>query len=234
MARHIVACGGGGWMSDGRIGALERYILGLCASERPRVCFLPTASGDSDALVTRFYEAFEDVACEPSHVALFRPHPERIAERLLAADAIYVGGGSTANLIAIWEAHALGAVLRRAWERGTVLSGVSAGAICWFEWGITDSLGAGYAPVEGLGFAAGGFCPHADGDPARVPALRELVGRGAMPPTLAVDDGAAVHLMDGAVHRVVVTGPGLGARRVGPGGTSQDLEGPAPALAPAG
>jgi dipeptidase E len=221
-------------MADGRVGALERYILGLCASERPRVCFLPTASGDSDGLVTRFYEAFADADCEPSHVALFRPHPEGVAERLLAADAIYVGGGSTVNLIAIWEAHALGAVLRRAWEGGTVLSGVSAGAICWFEWGITDSLGAGYAPVRGLGFAPGGFCPHADGDPARVPALREMVGRGAMPPTLAVDDGAAVHLMDGELQRVVVTGPGLGARRVGPGGTSEDLEGPAPALAPAG
>jgi dipeptidase E len=221
-------------MADGGIGALERYILGLCAIERPRVCFLPTASGDSDGLVTRFYEAFADVDCEPSHVALFRPHPERVAERLLAADAIYVGGGSTANLIAIWQAHSLGAVLRRAWDRGTVLSGVSAGAICWFEWGVTDALGAGYAPVKGLGLAAGGFCPHADGDPARVPALRELIGRGLMPPTLAVDDGAAVHLMDGELERVVVTGPGLGARRVGPGGVSEDLEGPAPALAPAG
>ena len=107
-----------------------------------------------------------------------------------------------------------------------MLSGVSAGAICWFEWGITDSLGAGYAPVKGLGFAAGGFCPHADGDPARVPALRELIGRGAMPPTLAVDDGAAVHLMDGALQRVVVTGPGLGARRVGPGGISETWRDP--------
>ena len=234
MARHIVACGGGGWMADGRVGVLERYILGLCASERPRVCFLPTASGDSDGLVTRFYEAFADIECEPSHVALFRPHPQRVAERLLAADAIYVGGGSTANLIAIWEVHALDAVLRRAWHRGIVLSGVSAGAICWFEWGVTDSLGAGYAPVRGLGLAPGGFCPHADGDPARLPALRELLGRGAMPPTLAVDDGAAVHLRDGQVERVVTTAPGLGARRLGPGGLSEDLEGPAPALAPAG
>jgi hypothetical protein len=172
-------------MTDGRIGALERYILGLCASERPRVCFLPTASGDSDGLLTRFYEAFAEVECDPSHVALFRPHPQRVAERLLAADAIYVGGGSTANLIAIWGAHRLGAVLRRAWERGVVLSGVSAGAICWFEYGVTDSLGAGFAPVKGLGLAAGGFCPHADGDPARVPALRELIDRGRMPSTLA-------------------------------------------------
>jgi peptidase E len=220
-------------MTDGRIGALERYILGLCASERPRVCFLPTASGDSDGLVTRFYEAFAEVECDPSHVALFRPHPQRVAERLLAADAIYVGGGSTANLIAIWGAHRLGAVLRRAWERGVVLSGVSAGAICWFEYGVTDSLGAGFAPVKGLGLAAGGFCPHADGDPARVPALRELIDRGQMPSTLAVDDGAAVHLADGELARVVTTGPGLGAHRIGPSGVSEDL-GPAPALAPTG
>jgi peptidase E len=224
MTRHIVACGGGGWPSDPGGGALEDYILGLTRPERPRVCLLPTASGDSDWLIARFHEFFGRLPCRATHLALFRPHPEGAAEHLLAQDVIYVGGGSTVNLMAVWAVHGLGDVLRRAWEGGTVLAGVSAGAICWFASGLTNSLGSGFSPVTGLGLVGGGFCPHADSDPARLPALRDLVDRGAMPPTLAVDDDAAVHLADGSPPLVLSAAPGRGARRVGPDGIEAPLE----------
>lgn len=223
MTRHIVACGGGGWPSDGRMGPLEHHILGLARRDRPRVCLLATASGDSDGVISRFYESLAGV-CEPSHLALFRPHPEPARRRLARQDVVYVAGGSSANLAAVWGTHDIGAALRGAWERGVVMSGVSAGAICWFEAGLTNSLGPGFAPVDGLGLVPGGFCPHADSDPGRLVVLRQLVDSGHMPATWAVDDGAAVHLSDGAPPRLVAAGPGRGARRMGPRGLDEPLE----------
>ena len=216
MNRHIVACGGGGWSGEPGGGPLEDYILGLAPTDTPSVCLLATASGDSDWVITRFHEFFGRVPCRATHIALFRPHPEGVAEHLLAQDVIYVAGGSSANLMAVWDVHGVGDVLRAAWERGTVMSGVSAGAICWFEHGLTNSLGAGFAPVRGLGFLPGGLCPHADGDPARIPALIDLIDRGDMPPTIAVDDGAEPRVISGA--------PGRGARRVSAGGVIAPLE----------
>ena len=224
MTRHIVACGGGGWASDSRSGPLEDYIMGLAARDRPRVCLLPTASGDSDWVITRFYECFPSSVCEPSHLALFRPHPEPVRAALARQDAVYVAGGSSANLAAIWRVHDVGPALREAWERGAVMSGVSAGAICWFATGLTNSLGAGFAPMAGLGFAPGGFCPHADSDPGRLVALRGLVEAGRMPPTLAVDDDAAVHLAGAAPPRLVAGLPGRGARLIAPRGRDEPLE----------
>ena len=120
--------------------------------------------------------------------------------------------------------HGIGPPLREAWERGAVMSGVSAGAICWFASGLTNSLGPGFVPVAGLGFIPGGFCPHADSDPSRLIVLRRLVEDGSMPATLAVDDGAAVHLADGAPPRLVVGEPGRGARLMGPRGLDEALE----------
>jgi peptidase E len=223
MSRHIVACGGGGWSSDTGIGPLERYILGLTGATRPRVCLLPTASGDSDWLVARFYETFARTGCDPSHLALFHSHPEGVEDYLLEQDVIYVGGGSSANLMAVWQVHGLGPILRRAWERGIVLSGVSAGAICWFEAGLTNSLGPGFAPVAGLRLLDGGFCPHADSDPGRLVALRALIDAGGMPATFAVDDGAAVHLSDDAPPRLVIEVDGRSARLLGPDGSDEAL-----------
>lgn len=223
VSRNIVACGGGGWSSEPGDGALEDYILGLANSPRPRICLLPTASGDSDWLVARFHDYFRRRDVDASHISLFRAHPEGVEEHLLAQDVIYVGGGSSANLMAVWAVHGLGDVLRRAWEGGIVLSGVSAGAICWFAAGLTNSLGPHFAPVAGLGLVEGGFCPHADSDPARLVALHDLVDRGLMPPTYAVDDGAALHVSDAAPPRLLSAAPGRGGRLVGPGGAEEPL-----------
>jgi peptidase E len=224
MTRHIVACGGGGWPSNAGAGALEDYILGLARRDRPRVCLVPTASGDSDGVISRFDESFASDVCEPSHLPLFRPHPGDPRARLARADVVYVCGGSSANLAAVWAVHGVGQAMREAWEAGAVMSGVSAGAICWFAAGLTNSLGPGFAPMGGLGLVPGGFCPHADGDPARLVALRELVEAGRMPETLAVDDGAAVHIAGRTAPRLVVGAPGRGARRIGPRGIDEPLE----------
>lgn len=231
MRRNIVACGGGGWSSDtAGDDTVEDHILGLAGSDLPRVMLIPTASGDSDWLITRFYERIGARPCRPSHLALFRPHPEGMIARIFEQDVIYVGGGSSANLLAVWAVHGLGTALRAAWERGTVLAGVSAGAICWFAAGLTNSRGPGFAPIEGLGLLDGGFCPHADVDPGRLVALRDLIDRGLMPPTLAVDDDAAVHISGDGPPRVLSAAPGRGARLVAAGGVEDDLP-LAPALA---
>ncbi len=232
MTRNIVACGGGGWSADPRGGAIEDHILGLARSDRPRVLLLPTASGDSDWLVARFHEFFGRLPCEPGHLSLFRAHPDALERRILSQDVVYVGGGSSANLMAVWGVHGLGPVLRRAWEAGVVLAGVSAGAICWFEAGLTNSVGPGFAPVAGLGLLGGGFCPHADSDPGRLVTLAGLVDRGLMPPTLAIDDDAAVHVVDDGPPRLLSAVPGRGGRMIRPGGVSEAL--PALDLAGAG
>ncbi|HWH14450.1 MAG TPA: peptidase E, partial [Miltoncostaeaceae bacterium] len=215
MTRHIIACGGDGWPTDPGRPAMEERILGAARRDNPRVLLLPTASGDSDHLITRFYEFFTPRGCRPDHLALFRPHPRRVD--LAAQDVVYVGGGSTLNLMALLELHGLADPLRAAYHAGTVMSGVSAGAICWFRAGLSNSGGAGFAPVAGLGLLPDGVCPHADGDPARIPALEREVTAGRMPASYALDDGAALVFADERLVEVVSARPGRGARRLEPG-----------------
>jgi peptidase E len=190
--RNIVAMGGGGFSDADPL--IDDFVLGLTGVDSPRVCFVPTASGDASSYVERFYEAFTRRACRPTHLSLFQPPYPAIGELLLSQDVIYVGGGSTANMLAVWRVHGVDDVLRKAWERGVVLCGVSAGAICWFEAGVTDSLSPGLAPMHGgLGFLSGSFCPHYDGEPERRPAYHRFVREGRLPGGLAADDGVALH-----------------------------------------
>ena len=140
------------------------------ASPRPRICLLPTAGGDSEHQIRRFYEAYGDRLCEPSHISLFRlgRQPVPLREHLLAQDAVYVGGGSLVNLLAIWRAQGLDAILHEAWEAGVVLAGLSAGSMCWFQWGVTTSSGEPQT-AAGLGFLPGSNSVHHDSEPARRP-----------------------------------------------------------------
>jgi len=211
--RHVVAMGGGGF-SDGDP-LIDVYIRELTGKARPRVCFVPTASGDAAAYVERFYAAFTRGPWEPSHLALFEvPYPP-IAEHLLAQDAIYVGGGSTANMLAVWRIHGVDEVLRRAWERGTVLCGVSAGGLCWFEAGVTDSLGPDLAPIhELLSLLSGSLCPHYDGEPGRRPAFHRFVRDGRLPPGIALDDGVAAHFVGTELVELVANRHGIAGHRV--------------------
>ena len=131
---------------------LDDYVLSLTRKQRPRVCFLPTASGDADHYIVRFYRAFDAARCEPSHISLFRREQSAgdMHEQLLNSDLIYVGGGSVISLLGAWRAHGLDVTLRRAWERGVVLCGLSAGSLCWFAEGLT-AFHAESRPIAGLG-----------------------------------------------------------------------------------
>lgn len=197
MVRHIVAMGGGGFMMEPENPLLDDYALGLTGQDRPRVCFVPTAGGDSADYLERFYRAFDESRCRATHLSLFKREVDDLERFVLEQDLIYVGGGSTPNLLAVWRAHGLDSVMRRAWEAGVVLCGVSAGALCWFEDGVTDSFGTKLSALnDGLGLVAGSFCPHFDGEADRRRSYHELVQAG-MRAGVAADDGAAVHYADG-------------------------------------
>ncbi|MFW5921155.1 MAG: Type 1 glutamine amidotransferase-like domain-containing protein [Polyangiales bacterium] len=216
--RQIVAMGGGGFSMEPDNPLLDDWLLGLAARERPRVCFVPTASGDSDGYVTKFYEAFADKPCEPRHLSLFRRRTGDLRALVLSQDIMYVGGGNTANMLAVWRLHGLDAILRDAWERGVVLCGLSAGSLCWFEGGVTDSFGRDlHALQDGLGLLEGSHCPHYDGEPERRPSYQRLVTDGTLPGGWAIDDGAAVRFEGTEVAEVVASRSEARAYRVAAG-----------------
>jgi peptidase E len=209
---QIIALGGGGFLMEENP-ALDEYVLAQARAPRPAVAFVPTASGDDDFSVERFYAAFSRFSCRPSHLRLFHRTPD-LREYLLAQDVIYVGGGNTKSMLGVWREWGLPELLREAWAAGVVLAGVSAGAICWFEQGLTDSYAGALRPLQGLGFLAGSCCPHYDGEAERRPTYHDLVRTGELLPGLAIDDGVAVHFVDGEIHRVVASRRGVTAYRV--------------------
>ena len=199
----------GGWAED----PLWDYVLGLCKGERPRLLFVPTASAEDPRWTLDVYERFGGRA-EVSHLSFFPWPPEDLRERALGQDLIVVSGGNTANMLAVWRVHEFDAVLREAWERGVVLCGGSAGAICWFEASVTDSFGPQLEGMrDGLGFLPGSACPHYDGEARRRPRYAELVG-GGFPPGIAIDDDAAVRFDGTEVGEVLTTREGARAYRV--------------------
>jgi dipeptidase E len=185
---------------------LDDYVLSLTGEARPRVCFLPTASGDADHYVVRFYRRFSS-GCEASHVSLFRRDQgtggveDNLASHLLGQDLIYVGGGNVVSMLGAWRAHGLDTILRRAWRRGVVLCGPSAGSLCWFEQALSAFHGAP-RPVRGLGFLPYSNCVHYDAEPARRREYRRFVADG-MRPGFAVEDGVALHFVGTSLERVI-------------------------------
>jgi peptidase E len=230
---QIVAFGGGGFSMEAGNPLLDDYVLALAASRkrpalpgalgssstRPRVCFLPTASGDADHYVVRFYRQFA-TRCDASHVSLFRRDREGVqsdfADHLLSQDLIYVGGGNLVSLLGTWRAHGLHNVLRRAWRRGIVLCGPSAGSLCWFAEALT-AFHSDPHRVQGLGLLPHSNCVHYDAEPARRAEYRRFVGDG-MRPGYAVDDGAALHFRGKELARAISSRPRARAYRVEPAG----------------
>ncbi len=200
---QIIAIGGAGFSVDSENLGLDRYILAQTGKEKPEVCFLPTASADSADYTMRFYAAFSRLSCRPSHLSLFNPPSADLRTYLMAKDLVYVGGGNTKNLLALWKAWDLDVILRDAWKNGTVLCGVSAGANCWFESCVTDSIPGALTALPALGFLPGSFCPHYDGEAARRPSYQRLIGEGRLPDGIAAEDAAAVHFVDGLLHAAV-------------------------------
>ncbi len=212
--RRIVAFGGGGFSMERDNTLLDDYVLGLADAERPRVCFLPTASGDADHYIVRFYRAFDSARCEPSHVSLFRRDggAADIHQHILDSDLVYVGGGSVVSLLGTWRAHGLDATLREAWMRGTVLCGVSAGSLCWFESALSAFHGDPQL-VDGLGLLPFSNCVHFDCEREREGAFRQHLLDG-MCAGYAAEDGAALHFEGERLAEVVSSRPAARAYRM--------------------
>jgi len=214
--RHIVGLGGAGDTPE-QTERLLLYALGLAGKDRPRLLIVPTASAERDDDVAMYLERFARHS-DPSVLRTFPWPPDDLRTRVLDQDAIWVGGGNTANMLAIWRVHGIDVLLREAWEAGVVLFGASAGMICWFEAGVTDSFGPQLDGLrDGLGFLSGSACPHYDGEELRRPRYRKLVDDG-FPPGVAADDGVGLHFEGTELVEAVTCRPGAAAYRVGAGG----------------
>jgi dipeptidase E len=213
--RQIFAMGGGGFTMEPSNPLLDDFVLSLTAAKEPRVLFLPTASGDTTTQINAFQARFADRWCVHEHLSLFRMHDSKrpLEEIVFEQDIIYVGGGSMRNLLAIWRAHELDELLVQAWRSGTVLAGLSAGAMCWFQGGVSRSSGPP-EPLAGLGLLDGSLTVHTDGEPERLPVWLASVRDGTLPGGWALDDGVGLLFKGLRMERVVSSRPGAGAQRV--------------------
>lgn len=203
--KQIIAIGGGGFIkssSDNQVACLGRYIIEQTGKKNPKICFLPQASAESKEYTTWFYKTFVALGAQPSYVSLFGRVEPTWKQQLLTSDIIYVGGGNTRSMLALWREWGVDVVLRQAYEQGIVLSGVSAGAICWFEQGITDSVWP-LGVLDCLGILPGSCCPHYDTEPERRPAYLDFTKQGASLPGIALQDDVAAHYVDGKLKHIV-------------------------------
>jgi dipeptidase E len=208
--RQIIAIGGGGFYRDPENLSLERYIIKQTGAAEVRVAFVPTASAEPDNYLVSFYTAFLKLGCRPSHLSFFKRTPD-LRSYLLNQDVIFIGGGNTKSMLAVWRDWGVPEILREAWESGSVLTGVSAGAICWFEQGVTDSWSDQLCPLDCLGFLPGSCCPHYDGEVDRRPAYHRFLANGEIAAGIAIEDWTAVHFIGTEIHRVIAVKAGARA-----------------------
>ena len=211
--KQIIPIGGGGFYRDSENLELEKYIIRQSGSENARIAFLPTASGEPDHYVSSFYAAFLKLNCRPSVLTFFKRTPD-LRSFLLSQDIIYVGGGNTKSLLAVWHDWGMPEILREAWQSGIVLTGVSAGAICWFEQGLTDSFSDGLRPLACLGILPGSCCPHYDGEAQRRPSYHRLIASGEISAGVAIEDWTGVHFKGTEIHNVITSKRGARAYSV--------------------
>jgi len=219
--QRILAIGGGGFLMEDGPSPIDRYLLGLAERDKPRVCFISTPSGDLPEHLEKFYQAYPTALCTPSHLSFFRKPSQHAApldgfeEHVLSQDIIFVGGGNTKSALAVWREWGLNRVLEKALGADIILSGMSAGAMCWFQQGLTDSFwGPEYRPLTCLGFLSGGCGVHYNDDPKRRRALHSAMEASAIKPSIAIDDYAAALYCGGQVERVVSWRNGATAYRV--------------------
>jgi dipeptidase E len=197
IKRQVIAMGGGGFMMEPENPLLDQYIIAQSPKARPSICFLPHASDDAVRNTFRFFKAFSKFDVKLTHLSLFVPDMEDIESFLMEQDVIYVGGGNTKSMMALWREWQLDEILRRAYDNGTVLAGLSAGANCWFEQCSTDSIPGADRVLPCLGIPPGSFCPHYDGEADRRSSLRKFLSEDRIANGYAADDGAAAHFIDG-------------------------------------
>lgn len=220
MKRRLFAMGGGGFLMEPDDLRLDRFFLGLTGKARPRVLLVPTASGDSKDFVERFERACAELGAIPSVLSLFRGTRPDLGAYVREHDVVYVTGGNTRNMLALWREWGLDRVLRDAYEAGIVIGGLSAGSLAWFEAGVTDSVPGALSPIRGLGWLSGSHCPHYDGEPGRKPAFESMVAAGRIPAGIGLDDGVGVLYEDENMAAIVTSREGRGASFVERDGTA--------------
>ena len=198
--KQIIAIGGGGFGRNPNQRIIEKYIIDQSSVSKPNVLFIPTASAEDKSYTVNFYSCFNGLNCNPSHLNLFQRTP-RIEGLINKADIIYVGGGNTKSMLAVWKEWKLDKFLIKAYNKGTVLAGVSAGAICWFDTGITDSWASNLNYIDCLGILPGSCCPHYDSEKDRRPSVHKFVDREKIKSVYAIEDGAAIHFVDDAPYK---------------------------------
>lgn len=207
MNKQIIAIGGGGFSSFGNYSPknllIEEYILKQTGKTRPSICFIPTASGEAPKYIIDFYRAFGTFDCRASHFSLFDLPTADIEAFFLEKDIIYVGGGNTKSMLALWKEWKLDQHLKKAYEHGVVLSGISAGANCWFDECITDSIPGELTSLKCLGFLTGSCCPHYDSEEKRKPSYQALIQSSQISNGIAIDDHTAVHYINGELVKVI-------------------------------
>lgn len=212
--KQIIALGGGGFSMEPENPLLDRYILEQAGKESPKICFLPTASGDAESYISNFYDFFKHQQCSPTHLSLFKLPTRDIESFIMENDIIYVGGGNTKSLLALWRDWGLDKILRKAWEEGKILAGISAGSICWFEEGVTDSFGDGLEPLNCLGFLKGSNCPHYDGETERRSSYQKFIKTQELQAGIAADDGVGIHFVGQNINKIISSRPNAKAYNV--------------------
>lgn len=194
--------------------ALDQYIVNQSGVDRPKIAFLSQASGEGRDYIINFFKAFTALDCRPSHLSLFAPHTADIENYLMEQNIIYVGGGNTKSMLALWREWGIDHILRQAGDNGTILAGISAGSICWFDRGLTDSIPGKLTGLPCMGYLSGSCSPHYDGEPGRRPSFQALIGSGELPAGVAFDDSAAGHYVDGVLKTVISSKPDAKGYRV--------------------
>ena len=212
-SKNIVAIGGGGFGRSLGSLEIEKYIISLISKKRPKICFIPTASGDSSLYKLNFYRAFSKLDCITSHIDFFS-RTENLEEKVLTQDIIYVGGGNTKSMLAVWKEWNLHHILRDAYEKGIVMSGVSAGAICWFEKGITDSFAEKLNIIDCLGLVEGISCPHFDEEKEREPYVNGVIQREIIESCICIEGNCALHIKNDFEYFSIDFGNGKKCYRV--------------------
>ena len=202
MKRQIIAIGGGGFGDNPGEGIIENYILNQAKNKNPKICFIPTATGDNEAYKNNYYATFTKLNCRPVHLDFFKRTPD-LDSLINEQDIIFVGGGNTKSMLAVWKEWGLDLILKDAYKNGVVMSGVSAGAICWFDQGITDSWSEDLKVMDCLGFVKGACCPHYDEEPQRRPSLKKFLSQKILESCYAVDGGCALHIDDEKEYRSI-------------------------------
>ena len=198
--KQIIAIGGGGFGRNPNQRIIEKYIIDQSNESKPNILFIPTASAEDKSYTVNFYSCFNGLNCNPSHLNFFQRTP-RIEGLINKADIIYVGGGNTKSMLAVWKEWKLDKLLIKAYNKGTVLAGVSAGAICWFDTGITDSWASNLNYIDCMGVLSGSCCPHYDSEKDRRPSVHKFIEQEKLKSVYAIEDGAAIHFVDDAPYK---------------------------------